>query len=502
MNTDCLEVVSKEFCGDYEDSLYKYKTGLQLIQFFNSNFGYEDTYYNGFPTRWFYTSEKLKDLQRKGLINSFFSLIMSIEFHIGEKEITAVEAVPFIDNLKVHWNMRLRPYKYQIIKVDNEYKLTSFDDDLELIGRGGFAEVYLQKSTGLVLKQLKRDSLGDEGSRHRFKREYEITKELSDIPGIIEVFDFNSSDYFYIMEKCDFTLHDFLTKNRLDLQDKESIIVEILKIVSIVHQRNIIHRDISANNIFLRGNEIRIADFGLGKKFDFVFSHQTKNTAQLGQIQYCPPEQLMELANTGKFSDVYSLGRLINFILTNNPNDKNHKYKFLVEKATSLELSSRYADAQLMYENFIKMKEYAENTEKQEALASLISQGSYDDRVALYISSLASKDLCQNIISMEGFTQALYSYFDENSESILEILTFVAIDMDNIRNRFEDADNFADVANYILENNLSTFEVREKAAYILHHVAYDVNRFYAQGLVDSLIDNGIDPILEEILLPR
>src|SRR5699024_10484291 len=119
--------------------------------------------------------------------------------------------------------------------------------DLELIGEGGFANVYLQKSTGLVIKKLKRENLLEENSKHRFKREFEITKSLSDIEGIIKVYDFNESEYFYVMEKCDSTLYDFLISNPLSVEVKESIIIKILYIMAKVHNKNIIHRDISSN---------------------------------------------------------------------------------------------------------------------------------------------------------------------------------------------------------------------------------------------------------------
>lgn len=501
MNEYLFEVIAKEFCGD-EDSQYEYKSGPQLVDFFNINFGYNDQYYSGFPTRWRYASERIQHIQHRNLINEFFTLIMSLEFHIQEKNLTAVEAVPFISSLMKHWNKLLRPFRYQLIKIADRYELTNFDENMKLIGSGGFADVFVEKSTGLVLKRLKRENLVDRGSIHRFKREYEITKTLSDVKGIIEVYDFNDSEYYYVMEKCDCTLLDFLTNNPLGISSKEAIIDQILGIMSVVHQRNIIHRDISSNNIFLKGSEIKIADFGLGKDFDFVLSHQTKSTAQLGQIQYCPPEQLMKLGDTGKYSDVYSLGRLVNFIMTNNPNDKDHKYKLLVEKATSLEANNRYIDAVVMYENFKKIKEYTESREKLEYVTNLIKSEKYDENVELYISSLSSQSLCDNIISMQGFRETIYTYFENNEESVLEILEFIKKDMDNSCRRFEDADNFADVAHYVLENNLGTFVVKERAAEILNHVAYYVNRFYAQRLIESLVNRGIEPMLEDILIKR
>jgi len=496
----CLEIISKEFCGDFEDSLYEYKSGPQLVLFFNSNFRYNDQYYNGFPSRWIYVSEKIKDLYNNDKLNNFFSFIMSVEFHIQEKEKTIVEIVPFIEKLKKQWNRKLRPYKYQLIQIGDRFELTNLDEDLKLIGEGGCANVYIQKSTDLVIKQLKWENLLDESIKHRFKREFQITKNLHDIDGIIKVYDFNESDYFYVMEKCDITLHDFLISKSLSDETKEDIIIEILSIVAKVHDRDIIHRDISSNNIFLKENSIRIADFGLGKNFNLVFSHQTKNTKQLGQVQYCPPEQLMLLKDTGKYSDVFSLGRIINFILTNNPNDKNHNYKLLVEKATSLDTDRRYNDAGEMYNSFLKIKKYKENDKKKKIVLNIIKSNKYNDEVAIYISSLSSKELCNNIININNFKNSLYHYFNDHPESISEILRFIELDMDNECNKFEDADNFADIAEYILRKNLSRFEVREKAAEILNHVAFYINRYYAQGLIDSLIDNGIESMLEEILV--
>lgn len=502
MNRNCLETISKEFCGDFEDSLYEYKSGPKLVSFFNSKFGFQDEYYSGFPTRWVYAAERIQDLYNEGKINDFFSLIMSIEFHIQERDETAVEVVPFIENLKNQWNRKLRSYRYQLIQTGSIFELTNLDEDLELIGEGGFANVYYQRSTGLVIKQLKRENLLESSSKHRFKREYEITKSLKSIDGIIEVYDFNESDYFYVMEKCDYTLFDFLSSTPLSIETKEVIIKQILTIISQVHKRNVIHRDLSSNNIFVKGSEIKVADFGLGKDFDFVFSHQTKSTDQLGQVQYCPPEQLMRLGKTDKYSDVFSLGRLINFILTNNPNDKNHKYKLLVEKATSAEPLNRYIDAPEMYDEFLNIKKFIDDSENREEIIKLINMNKYNKKVAMYIGSLSSKDLCQNIININGFDNALYSYFKDYPESISEILKLIETDMDNMCRKYEDADNFAKIAEYILRNNLSTFEVREKAAKILNHVAFFVNRFYAQRLIESLIDDGIEPMIEEVLNKR
>jgi hypothetical protein len=35
---------------------------------------------------------------------------------------------------------------------------------------------------------------------------------------------------------------------------------------------------------------------------------------------------------------------------------------------------------------------------------------------------------------------------------------------------------------------------------ILRYIAYDVNRFFAQRLVEKAVETGIEPILEEIIV--
>ena len=104
-----------------------------------------------------------------------------------------------------------------------------------------------------------------------------------------------------------------------------------------------------------------------------------------------------------------------------------------------------------MYENFIKIKKFIDDNKKKEEILDLTESMKYDDRILMYISSLSSKDLCKNIINIRNFKDSLYYYFNVYPESILEVIKFIELDMDSQCNRFEDADNFADIANYILE---------------------------------------------------
>jgi len=196
LSEDSLKEISSIFCGDIE-GYYTYKTGAKLVAFFNQYFLIKDKYDQGFPSRWRYVLDKLIYLYNRNELNSFFNIILGKEYILSEQKCTEVEAVSKSNEAFSEFNRILKVNMLMIIRRGNKFALVSEASDLEYIGCGGFANVYLQKSTGKVLKKLKEDYVGDEGIRSRFKREYNITKELDDIPTVIKVFDFDDGSCHY-----------------------------------------------------------------------------------------------------------------------------------------------------------------------------------------------------------------------------------------------------------------------------------------------------------------
>ena len=71
----------------------------------------------------------------------------------------------------------------------------------------------------------------------------------------------------------------------------EKIIVQICEGLKEIHKNNLIHRDLTPDNIFIdENNNIKIGDFGISK----ILSNNTKYTkSQTGKYRYFAPE--MEL---------------------------------------------------------------------------------------------------------------------------------------------------------------------------------------------------------------
>ncbi len=499
ISNNSLTEIAHIFCGDIEE-YYSYKTGPQLVSFFNKWMHSEDVYGQGFPSRWVYVYDKIVEIINKGQIDRFLDEILGKQYIIRDHNCTEVEAVEKSEEILGAFNRILEKDQYIITQNAGKHHLIQQNDDMILIGSGGFANAYYQKSTCLVVKKLKEDYLTDKGIRSRFKREYNITKSLQNMYGIIKVFSFDEGKCQYSMERAEQTLEQYVKNNTITEEIKLNCIRQILYIMSEVHKRNIIHRDLSPNNIFIISGVLKIADFGLGKDLNVFTSHQTIHTNAVGQYYYCAPEQFMMLKDADKRSDVYSLGRIVNFIMTGDPRNSHHSYGSVCSKATNSDAAYRYEDAAQMNYYFEKSVKYHQQEEREPSVRRKIKEHSYDSDVESYIYDMSSEQLSKEMRSeLPGFGDALLWFMglsDDNAQYVIQGIesTFREV----CKGSFEAHDPFAELSEKVIEGKFS-FSIKETAAIILRYVAWSVNRFDAQHRVEQLIKRGIDPLLEEIL---
>ena len=499
LSSDSLKEIANIFCGDTAE-LYTYKKGTKLVDFFNSKFGTKDVYRSGFPSRWVYVYNKLANLINSHQIDNFFNIVLSKSYLMQEQSLSEVEAAEKIESIYAEFNRIIHRDLCKITRNNGQYHLVKESDDLEPIGNGGFANVYRQKSTGLVVKKLKDDYLTDIGIRSRFKREYNITKSLQNAFGIIQVYTFDEGNSSYTMEYAETTLDKYVKTYDLSDEIKLNCIRQILYIMTEVHKRNIIHRDISANNIFIISGMIKIADFGLGKDLNVFTSHQTMHTNAVGQFYYCAPEEFMMLKDGDKRSDVYSLGRVINFIMTGDPRNSHHIYRSIAEKATNSDAAYRYADAGQLSIFFEKAVSYKQKSENQTRIVEKITRKIFDDEIESYIYDLSAEKISKAILhETNGFVDALLAFMKTSEDHALYIIQSVDKSYQEICGRtFAAYDPFAYFAYLVLTNGFP-YVVNETAANILRFVARDVNRFSAQHLVENIKNIGVEPMIEEIL---
>lgn len=499
LSKENLREISDIFIGDTA-GLYPYKRGEDIVNFFNNEFGYHDKYGAGAPSRWMMVRDKLIDMIEKETINHFFNLVLSLDYIKKETEMSLVESADRAGECYQIFKDIVNRDSYDIVKNGENYFFVCEDEDQELIGEGGFANVYYQHSTGLVIKKLKPSFLIEKSIRSRFKREYEITNSLDGVKGIIKVFDFNEKNYSYTMEKADYTLETYMNKFPLEEKHKIIIINKILSIMKEVHSKKIIHRDLSPNNIFVINKDIIIADFGLGKDLTIIHSHQTKYTNGYGQYSYCAPEQLRSLKNADKRSDVYSLGKIINFVMSLDPEDNHHLFRIIAEKATQHDPNNRFEDAEQMLAKLNSYIKLIQNKEYGRKIKEKISMRKYDLEVEEFIYNMNPTTISKWIMTEEkGFLIALIRFMSKDSKNAESVINDVENTYQDVCGKsFVAYDPFAVFVKEILTNSTLTIAY-EKAASILSYIAYIVGRFSAKNYIEELEKSGVDPYIQAIL---
>lgn len=498
LSEDTLRQIAELFNGDVE-GLYSYKSGGRLVRFFNEKFGYSDVYGQGFPSRWQYTYNKLVELIETRKFEVFLNIILNNRYMMNDLKVSESQTVVQGKNIVDKLNEYLEYDGFIIQKNVDKYVVVKIDDDIKFIGEGGFARVYKQLSSGVIIKKLKEDFVFDETIKSRFKREFEITKSLGNLENVLNVYDYNEKECSYSMEEGELTLFEYINNNSLSIDNQIICIRQILVAMGEIHSREIIHRDISPNNILIVRGILKISDFGLGKDLNIFNSHQTIYTNAVGQFNYCAPEQFMLLKDGDKRSDVFSLGKLINFILTKNPNINNHFLRVVTEKATSQNPSFRYSDA-------IQMLKYAEKAISlyqqginKSNIQKKINGNVFDIEVEQYLYQMNGSDFCQEIIRSVSFRNCIYSFMKISEENSVYAIQLIEDNYKDVCSSWGDYDNFAIIANYVI-NDKFPYVVKEVAANILYYVAHSVNRFSAQKLIEKTLSNGVEPMLEELLV--
>ncbi len=186
---------------------------------------------------------------------------------------------------------------------------------IRLLGRGGFAEVYLGEhvhlNTQVAVKVLSTQLASEEVEA--FRTEARTVARLEH-PNIVRVFDFGIED----STNTPYLVMSYAPNGTLRRRHPRGVPLPVATIVSYVkqvaaalqyaHDEKLIHRDVKPENMLLgRHNEVLLSDFGIA-----VVAHSTRSQkveAAIGTIEYMAPEQIKEKPVPA--SDQYALGIVV-----------------------------------------------------------------------------------------------------------------------------------------------------------------------------------------------
>nr|XP_046245897.1 MAP/microtubule affinity-regulating kinase 4 isoform X2 [Scatophagus argus] len=185
---------------------------------------------------------------------------------------------------------------------------------LKTIGKGNFAKVKLARHipTGreVAIKIIDKTQLNPTGLQKLF-REVRIMKTLKH-PNIVQLFEVIETEktLYLIMEYASGgEVFDYLVAHgRMKEKEARAKFRQIVSAVHYCHQKNIVHRDLKAENLLLDADSnIKIADFG----FSNEFSAGSKLDTFCGSPPYAAPELFQGKKYDGPEVDIWSLGVIL-----------------------------------------------------------------------------------------------------------------------------------------------------------------------------------------------
>ncbi|MGL5795232.1 MAG: protein kinase domain-containing protein, partial [Waterburya sp.] len=199
------------------------------------------------------------------------------------------------------------------------------------LGQGGFARTYLAEDTGrfrekIVIKEFMpslKNTFALKKAEELFQREAAILHQLDhpQIPRFWEIFQ-QEKQIFLVVDYIDGLTYKDLLKQRLDQGQcfSEEEILEffgnLLPVLSYLHRRGVIHRDISPDNIIFRNYDRLpvLIDLGGVKQVAMEVNGLlerkqnpvTISSTCLGKVGYAPDEQIY-IGLVAPHSDLYAM---------------------------------------------------------------------------------------------------------------------------------------------------------------------------------------------------
>lgn len=193
--------------------------------------------------------------------------------------------------------------------------------NLTKLATGGMATVFKARQLSLnrtvAIKLLSAEHLWDDDAKLLFDQESLVIAQLNH-PNIIHIIDRGLTEKgrpYFVMDYIDGSdLSQLIQHEKLSLNSKINLLIQICKGMATAHKNGVIHRDIKPSNIVVdTENHLRILDFGIAW---LAASGKPENI--VGTPDYMSPEQFTSPESVTHLSDIYSLGVIMYEIFFGN----------------------------------------------------------------------------------------------------------------------------------------------------------------------------------------
>lgn len=204
----------------------------------------------------------------------------------------------------------------------------------------------LKESSRGSVSLIRHRATGQKLILRRFTGNGEVYQKLLEIscrnlPRTLEVAERDGA-YLVLEEFIEGDTLGFLLRDALFTpEETREIVTQVCRALWVLHSMAAVHRDIKPENIILRGADAVLIDFDAARLYK---PEQEADTQVLGTTGFAAPEQY-GLSQTDIRTDIYSMGVLINVMLTGeHPSKKLAEGKLgrVVERCTRVNPQKRY----------------------------------------------------------------------------------------------------------------------------------------------------------------
>jgi serine/threonine protein kinase len=214
---------------------------------------------------------------------------------------------------------------------------------LEKIGEGGFGVVYSAQQGEPVRRRVALKILKPGMDTREVVARFEAERQalaLMDHPNIARVYDGGATDKgrpYFVMELVKgVPLTDYCDGERLGIQQRIELFLDVLGAVHHAHQKGIIHRDLKPSNILVSFQDgrplVKVIDFGIAKALSLELTEKTMFTAtgrMIGTPEYMSPEQTERMPlEAHPRIDIYSLGVILYELITSRTPLDRHRLSY------------------------------------------------------------------------------------------------------------------------------------------------------------------------------
>ncbi|MFF4827466.1 protein kinase domain-containing protein [Streptomyces sp. NPDC001204] len=204
----------------------------------------------------------------------------------------------------------------------NDYALEKFP--LPGGDKGGMGVVHeaVHKPTNTVVAFKKSKSLREKLTA-RMRREIEAAQMLGGNRHVMPVLDFSSRAEWFVMPLAQGTAEQRQQELQHDGDELRALVDAVAAALADAHRLGYLHRDIKPANILHLDGRWVLGDWGIVRRPRGQTTSPGRTGREIGTLEFGAPELSVDPHNASPSSDIYSLGRVIGWLLTGTKPEAN-----------------------------------------------------------------------------------------------------------------------------------------------------------------------------------